>query len=176
MQLLRRAVSAGANLQTHTPVVSVSEAPGDDGRWTVSTPRGSIRAKRVVFASNAYTSAIASEYKERIVPVRGTCSYIVTPNPPVNPLLSSYSLRSKSWDYDYLIPRPDGSVVVGGAKSTYLTDLSKWYDNTDDSRLIDSATGCFDNYMQRYFHGWEHTGAHVDQVWTGSMYLPPVSE
>lgn len=171
MQLLRRAISAGANLQTHTPVVSVSESAGDDGRWTVTTPRGAIRAKWVVFASNAYTSAIAPEYKDRIVPVRGTCSHIVTPNPPVNPLLSSYSLRSKSWDYDYLIPRPDGSIVVGGGKSTYLHDLSRWYGNTDDSKLIDLAVGCFNDYMQRHYHGWEHTEAHVDQSWTGSMYI-----
>lgn len=174
MQLLRRAIAAGANLQTHTPVVSVSESAGDDGRWTVTTSRGPIRATWVIFASNAYTSAIAPEYKDRIVPVRGTCSHIVTPNPPASPLRSSYSLRSKSWDYDYLIPRPDGSIVVGGGKSTYLHDLSRWYDNTDDSRLIDLAAGCFDDYMQRHYHGWEHTGAHVDQSWTGSTYISPI--
>lgn len=173
MQLLKRAISAGANLQTNTPVLSVSETPNDDGRWTVTTSRGSILAKWVVFASNAYTSAIAPEYKDRIVPVRGICSHIATPNPPTNPLRSSYTLRSKSWDYDYLIPRPDGSLVVGGAKSTYLNNTDNWYDNTDDSRLIDSAAAYFNDYMQRNFHGWESTGANADHVWTGSTYLLP---
>lgn len=173
MQILKRAISAGANLQTNTPVLSVSESPNADGRWAVTTSRGSIRAKWVVFASNAYTSAIAPEYKNRIVPVRGICSHIATPNPPTNPLRFSYSLRSKGWDYDYLIPRPDGGLVVGGAKSTYLSNTANWYNNTDDSRLIDAAAGYFNDYMQRNFHGWENTGAHTDHVWTGSMNLPP---
>jgi hypothetical protein len=172
-QLLRRVVSAGANLQTHTPVLSVSERPDVDGRWTVTTPRGTIRSKWVVFASNAYTSAIAPEYKGTVVPVRGTCSHITVPKPPANPLRSSYTFRFNTWDYDYLIPRPDGSVVVGGGKSTYMDDQGNWYDNTDDSRLIDAAARYFDDYMQRHFHGWDRTGACADQVWTGSTYQQP---
>lgn len=171
MQLLRRVVSAGANLQTHTPVSSVSECPDDDQRWTVTTPRGAIRAKWVVFASNAYTSAIAPEYKDRIVPVRGICCHIVAPRPPAKPLRSSYTFRFDTWDYDYLIPRPDGSVVVGGAKSTHIDDSDAWYDNTDDSKLIAPAVRYFDGYMQRHFHGWDSTEAYADQVWTGSTYL-----
>lgn len=139
----------------------------------MTTPRGAIRAKWVVFASNAYTSAIAPQYKDRIVPVRGVCSHIVAPKPPTKPLQSSYTFRFNSWDYDYLVPRPDGGVVVGGAKSTFYQDLEKWYDNADDSRVIDSAARYFDDYMQRHFHGWEDTGAYADQVWTGSTDLTP---
>ncbi|EIT78040.1 hypothetical protein AFCA_009082 [Aspergillus flavus] len=168
-QLLERTVSAGVNLQTQTPVLRISETPDIDGRWTVVTSRGSIRAKWVVFSSNAYTSAIAPEYKDKIVPVRGVCSRIVVPNPPKSPLSCSYTLRFNAWDYDYLIPRPDGSIVVGGGKSTFFHDSSEWYNNTDDSRLIESAARYFDNYMQRHFHGWEDTGAYTDRLWTGIM-------
>ncbi|PLN83231.1 FAD dependent oxidoreductase superfamily [Aspergillus taichungensis] len=168
-QLLSKVVSAGVNLQTYTPVLRVSDAPDADGRWTVVTDRGSIQAKWVVFATNAYTSAIAPDYKGKIVPVRGVCSRIVVPNPPKTPLECSYTMRFNTWDYDYLIPRPDGSIIVGGAKSTFFHDASKWYDNTDDSRMIEAASRYFDNYMQRNFHGWENTGAYTDRVWTGIM-------
>jgi glycine/D-amino acid oxidase-like deaminating enzyme len=77
-------------------------------------------------------------------------------------------LRFSAWDYDYLIPRPDGSIVVGGAKSTFFHDSSEWYNNTDDSSLIEPARRYFDNYMQRHFRGWEDTGAYTNRVWTGS--------
>ncbi|KAK1140436.1 sterol homeostasis protein [Aspergillus melleus] len=169
MHLLKRAVLGGANLQTYTPVHRVSESPSVDGKWTVETSRGSIRAKKVVFASNAYTAALAPEYKNHIVPVRGVCSRIVVPNPPENAKNCSYTFRSNAWDYDYLIHRPDGSIVVGGAKSTFCHNATDWYNNTDDSRVIDSAVRYFDNYMQRRFHGWENSGAYTDRVWTGIM-------
>lgn len=169
--LLTQAVHKGVNLQTNTPVLQVSESPDTDGLWTVRTPRGSIKAKYIVFASNAYTSAIVPEYQSKIIPVRGICSRIVVPNQPNPPLKSSYTLRFNSWKYDYLIPRPDGSIVVGGARSSYLHNLDSWYNNTDDNTLIETASQYFDNYMQRNFDGWENSGAYTDRVWTGSKYL-----
>lgn len=81
----------------------------------MTTHRSSIRAKYVVFACNSYTPALAPEHKNRIIPVRGICSWIVVPNLPVDskPLDSSYTLRFNNWDYDYLISRPDWNIVVG---------------------------------------------------------------
>jgi len=159
------------NLQTNTLVQHVSETTGGDYPWIVQTTRGPIRAKSVIFASNGYTSAIAPEYQGKILPVRGICSHIVVPNQPKEPLKSSYTIRFSSWEYDYLIPRPDGSIIVGGARSEFFRDLKSWYNSTDDASLIESASHYFDNYMQRHFHGWEDTGAYTDRVWTGSKYL-----
>ncbi|KAL4794091.1 FAD dependent oxidoreductase [Aspergillus venezuelensis] len=170
--LLKKAIAKGANLQTNTPVVSISDSPDSEGRWTVQTERGSVQAKQVVFASNAYTAGIASEYHGKIVPVRGICSRVVTPvkPDPMSPTLdSSYTVRIKEGIYEYLVPRPDGSIIVGGARSVYVQDLSNWYNVTDDANLIQSAAHHFDGYMQKYFHGWENTGAYTDRVWTGIM-------
>ncbi|KAL1875590.1 hypothetical protein Plec18167_005526, partial [Paecilomyces lecythidis] len=94
-------------------------------------------------------------------------------------LSNTYTLRFNSWDYDYLIPRADGSIIVGGARSDYLHNLDQWYNTTDDSKLIESAKNYFDGYMQRHFRGWEDSGAYTDRVWTGIMgyssdYLPHV--
>ncbi|KAL4805161.1 FAD dependent oxidoreductase [Aspergillus unguis] len=170
--LLKKCIAKGANLQTHTPVSSVSEAPNADGLWEVHTERGTIQTKQVVFASNAYTSAIAPQYKDRIVPVRGICSRVVVPNPPhpLSPSLdSSYTVRIKEGIYEYLVPRPDGSIIIGGARSAYVQDLQTWYNNTDDSRLIEPARNHFEGYMQKYFTGWGDTGAFMDRIWTGIM-------
>lgn len=72
--------------------------------------------------------------------------------------------------YDYLIPRNDGSIIVGGAKQNFWPDRSHWYDVSDDSKLIEPARSHFDGLMQRMFIGWEDSDAFVDKIWTGSEY------
>lgn len=170
MAMLSRAIKRGVNLQTHTPVKKVLEQRDSSGRWTVETDRGFVKARWIVFATNAYTSAILPQYKDKIVPVRGICSRIVCDD--AAPLLQcSCTLRRNRWDYDYLIPKTDGSIIVGGARSAFIQDQSSWYDNVDDSQLIDAAKSYFDGYMQRNFRGWEQSGAKTDKIWTGSMLL-----
>lgn len=88
MHLLSLIVKKGVNLQTTTPVTSVSETRNSDGSWTVATPRGLIRAQKVVFVTNGYTAGISPQFAHKIVPVRGICSRIVTPagkEPPFLP-------------------------------------------------------------------------------------------
>lgn len=144
-------------------------ADPSSGRWTVTTSsRGSIKAKKAIFATNAYTSALLPQYKGKIVPVRGMCSRIMTPKDKPSPYLpNTYSLRWSPTIFDYLIPRPDGSIIVGGARAEYLPELSNWYNVVDDSELIEPAKNYFDGYMQRHFRGWEDSGAYTDRVWTG---------
>jgi hypothetical protein len=102
-QLLARMVerypSPVLNVQTNTPVTSV----GVSNRWNVlSTPRGVLLAKKVVFATNAYTAGLLPQFEDVIVPMRGTASHI-TPSVPVHPHLSNtYNInfgQGKSVDY-----------------------------------------------------------------------------
>lgn len=168
LHLLRKAIDRGVNLQTHTPVHSVSSERDADSLWTLSTPRGDLKAKTVVYASNGYTAGLLSELKDKIVPVRGLCCRIVTPKTRAPLLSNSYVLRFNDWEYDYLIPRTDGSIVVGGARRDYHMDLDEWFGNHDDSKLIEPAKDYFDGYMQRHFHGWEDSEAYTESIWTGS--------
>ena len=70
---------------------------------------------------------------------------------------------------DYMNPRPNGGIVLGGGKWTFAHDRDLWYNNWDDSSLIPEVRPHFDGYMQRYFRGWEDSGAVVDHLWTGIM-------
>lgn len=171
MHLLQGVVNRGANLQTMTPVTSIDESPLPDGRWAVHTERGNIKAKKLLLATNAYTSHLAPQFKNHIVPVRGICSRIVVPEGKVAPFLpQTYSIRYGPSMYDYLIPRPDGSIVVGGAKTRFWAEKKHWYDVVDDGKLIEPAKTYFDGLMQRHFVGWEGSEAYTDRVWTGSMF------
>ncbi|KAJ5645936.1 hypothetical protein N7490_002308 [Penicillium lividum] len=170
LHLLENVVSQGINLQTCTPVTKITEStPPSSHRWKVETSRGTIAAKVIVFATNAYTSSLAPQYNGSIVPVRGTCSRIVTPGSTGPHLTNTYTLRWNGWNYDYLIPRRDGSIIVGGARPTFIDDEKNWYDVSDDSRVLEPAVRYFDGYMQRNFIGWEDSHAYTDRVWTGIM-------
>lgn len=157
LHLLKKAVSAGVNLQTCTPVQSIAYDTSVSGPCIVKTARGSIRVSKIIYACNAYTSALLPEFKKAIVPVRGICCRIIPAEGRRLPLLSnSYILRIAPGEYDYLIPRSDGSIIVGGGRGDYYKQLGQWYDNADDSSLIEPAKNHFDGYMQKHFHGWEN--------------------
>jgi glycine/D-amino acid oxidase-like deaminating enzyme len=174
--LLQKAVDAGVNLQTHTPVTGVSRTPDAEGYYTLTTKeRGTLRAKKVIYATNAYTSSLLPELENKIVPVRGICSHIVPSKTPAPHLPNSYIIRWSPTAYEYLIPRLDGSIIVGGARERYYQDLSSWYNSVEDDKLITTgeAHHYFDNYMQKNFKGWEDSGAYTHKVWTGSELQIP---
>jgi glycine/D-amino acid oxidase-like deaminating enzyme len=164
------------NLQTTTPVTQISDSPSADGFYSITTSRGSLKARKIVFATNAYTAGIAPQFTNKIVPVRGICSRITAPTTSTPVLTNTISIRYGTGLYDYLIPRADGSIVVGGAKQTFwFQDPKQWYGVTDDSKLIEPAKHYFDGLMQRHFRGWENSGAVTDKVWTGGKWLLPSS-
>ncbi|KAG8158137.1 hypothetical protein KVR01_011898 [Diaporthe batatas] len=172
LALLQKAVDAGVNLQTHTPVTGVSKEPDAEGYYTLTTKeRGTLRAKKVVYATNGYTSSILPEFENKIVPVKGICSHVVPRKKPAPHLPNSYIIRWSPTEYEYLIPRLDGSIVVGGARERYYHDLHSWYNTVEDDKLITTggAHHHFDDYMQKNFKGWEDSGAYTHKVWTGIM-------
>ncbi|KAH7303824.1 FAD dependent oxidoreductase-domain-containing protein [Stachybotrys elegans] len=169
-KLLGGLLDKGVNLQTNTPVKSVSPTTDQDGSWTVQTERGSIGAAKVVFATNGYTAQVLPEYRDRIVPVRGICSHIASPKGCDNPhLVNTYGIRFDGRNNDYLIPRADGSIVVGGARQRFWHVRDQWFDNVRDDELVNDAVSYFDGYMQRHFRGWEDSETKPTKVWTGIM-------
>lgn len=165
LHLLRKAiVQGGVNLQTHTPVTSISDTRNhsqhDDGGkkysyWTITTPRGLVRARKVIFCTNAYTGGIAPMFRGKIIPVKGVCCRILVSNdndededeekkkkkknsPPNTDKpqqqqqlpTNTYSLRHARSLYDYLIPRAQDkppSIILGGAKPVF------WHQNHQKS-------------------------------------------
>lgn len=172
------------NLQTETPVLALEQEVADDGTvWAVlHTARGSVRARKVVLATNAYTEALLPEYSEVIVPYKGSAAHLALAperkDGPVFPHLNctynlDYGSVLGSDTVDYLNPRPDGGIVVGGGKWLYEQQRELWWGTVDDATLVEPLmkAGHFDNYMQRTFHGWENSGARVEKTWTGSKLL-----
>ncbi|KAH8159441.1 hypothetical protein CIB48_g8802 [Xylaria polymorpha] len=182
-QLLSRTMerNPALNLQTETPVLRVEyiEKEGEGIPETlVHTSRGTVRAKKVVFATNGYTAGLLPRYEGVITPYKGTAAHL-TPSPakgPVFPHLShTYNLEfglNGVETVDYLNPRPDGGIVVGGGKWLYEKERHLWHNTVDDSTTFDAITDTkyFEGYMQRNFRGWEDSGTEVDKIWTGNQF------
>ncbi|KAF2028094.1 FAD dependent oxidoreductase [Setomelanomma holmii] len=168
-RLLEKTVAHGVNLQTFTPVNEVRTVVPDPGShsWLVDTPRSSVKTKVVIHATSGYTAALVPEMKDKIVPVRGMVARLAGSKAPRTK--DSYMMRFSDYEYDYMIPRLVGSVMLGGGRRDYYKNLDDWFDVSDDSELIEGARGYFDGYMQRHFHGWEDSGSRTKEIWTGAM-------
>ena len=158
----------GAELYTETLVQSVTEQESES---ILRTIRGITRAKKVVFATNAYTSALLPQYKGVITPYRGANSHLMAdPEPPF--LESTYNLRYGA-HYDYMAPQPDGGVILGGATSVYrggdgLPDKAPWWNYWDDSETVDGVKEYFENTMTSRMLEWRGKAVTMDRTWTGS--------
>lgn len=62
--LARAALAAGARLFTSSPVIAAAD---EDGTWMLRTPKGVVRARRVIVATDAYTAGIWPEIRQEQV-------------------------------------------------------------------------------------------------------------
>ncbi|KAF5368121.1 hypothetical protein D9757_011575 [Collybiopsis confluens] len=179
----------GLNLQTHTHVSSVTSIIDHEqgSRWVLTTPRGQIKARQVVYATNAFTATLLPEFLGHIVPGQGQCAAIVP--------TKSYSGKGTmdrtccySWGnvegyYDYLIQRPmDGIIILGGGKASVSGSKSIIGSTNDSGRIADggrqqSITGYLKDAMEQHFSDWtakgkEEPGEGFLSDWTGRSTFP----
>ncbi|KAL1842019.1 hypothetical protein VTJ49DRAFT_6185 [Mycothermus thermophilus] len=138
------------NLQTNTPATSLARADDGSGRWTLTTPRGTITARQVLLATNGYTSHLLPAFADLIVPMRGQVASLLPPLGPSPPqggetapvLKHSYvfaadpepapeSAAAAPRD-DYLIqrPLPTGELIYGGGRRlARALGVGEWRDD-----------------------------------------------
>lgn len=158
------------NLQANTPLTSFKKL--EDGQILVSTPRGDIITSKLVFATNAYTKAVLPEFKDFIYPFKGTVTHIKPKGDSIPHLNFSSVLFNDYYNVDYLINRPDGSIVVGGGIGTFLEgkpDYSLMFDTVDDSYNLKETEKYLENYAAKNFSTWKDYDAENDWYWSGIM-------
>jgi glycine/D-amino acid oxidase-like deaminating enzyme len=160
------------NVQMNTPITSLTTASSSSPPTNVlHTDRGPIFAEKVVLATNAYTAGLIPSFKHAITPVRGMASHH-RPSKPIHPhLTNTYNINfGPSKGVDYLNPRPDGGIVVGGGAWYFAADRNSWCDNFDDAHLFPKHVNAYwHDYMPERFLGWEDGKSVNDYVWTGIM-------
>ena len=123
--LLDRVAAAGATVVPHCRVEAVEK---DGAGFVLKTPRGTVRAREVVVATNGYTGAITGWLRRRVIPIG---SYIIATEalaPEVMArLMPTDRIVSDSRKVVYYYrPSPDRTrIVFGGRVSSDETDPLK---------------------------------------------------
>ncbi|KAL9109982.1 MAG: hypothetical protein Q9227_005505 [Pyrenula ochraceoflavens] len=179
-RMLELSLEKGLNLQTTTTALRVLPAPsGSPARWDVETDRGSVHAKQVVFATNAYTNQLHPGLAATgfLTPGRAQLAAIRPgKNALGNPALRGSAGINDAGSGDYFLCRGpglrgEGDVLYGGGRSQSATkDLGI----TDDSTINFKIAAYLHHAPPRYF-GREKWGEDGDVVrdWTGiTCYTP----
>ncbi|KAK7029525.1 hypothetical protein VNI00_014402, partial [Paramarasmius palmivorus] len=159
----------GLNLQTNTPVRSTVQ---QENGWSLETPRGTVTASKIVFATNAYTATLLPEFLGKIAPFKGQCSAIVPTRAYAGARMldRTYSHRYGLNDFDYMIQRPkDGIIILGGGR--WKVPVEQLVGHTDDSTKIEAISNHLKGAMKIYMEDWgeEAAGEGLICDWTGIM-------
>ncbi|KAH6597756.1 hypothetical protein BASA61_003020 [Batrachochytrium salamandrivorans] len=131
------------DVATHVLVERVERVGGSDGdhQLQLITSNGAVMADKVVYCTNAYSSALFPTVD--ITPVKNQVGVTTE----VHPTPWDFAIKANS-GYDYLSPREDGRIVLGGMR--YLVKGLE-VGNSDDGNLDKTVSVALDSYMSSHF-------------------------
>ena len=96
-------------LHTNTAVTSITSPTAKSKYYVIHTPCGTVTARHVINATNAWIGHLYPEFKGKIIPTRGQVIHVEGGGVSVSPM---------GWNYggEYLIQRPDSSLIFGGGR------------------------------------------------------------
>lgn len=182
-RMLELSLEKGLNLQTNTPATEIIRAASTAGgapEWTVKTDRGSLRAKRVVLATNGFTNVLHAGLATTrfLTPGRSQVTAI-RPGSKISgsPILRrSIMLNDAGGSGDYVMSRApglrgEGDILYGGGRSH---GKNKELGITDDSVINEEIAEYLKHAAPKYF-GRDNWGQEGDEVrdWVGiTCYTP----
>ena len=149
----------GLSVQANTRVLSVTD-DRDDKFAVVYTDRGNIRAKHVVHATNGWLGHLLPELRPYISPVRGNVIHQIIHSPSRN-LGQSFWHRYSTKDWDYLIQRPPGGIVVGRASTGRRA--------TGDDSETDICPQIHLRGVMAEMYSDGHSASEVSHAWSGIL-------
>jgi glycine/D-amino acid oxidase-like deaminating enzyme len=114
--ILERALAAGVAIAASTPLTGLSREK--DG-VTVATPRGTVRARDVIIATNGYTGGVTPWLRRRVIPIR---SQVVVTEPLAPGVMDRLMPRRRMFVdsrrlHNYFRPTPDGTRILLGGRA-----------------------------------------------------------
>ncbi|KAH8685041.1 FAD dependent oxidoreductase-domain-containing protein [Ilyonectria robusta] len=165
-------------IEANTPATQVKYLPAEntDYPYAVTTPRGIIRAKRIIHCTNGHASHLLPGLAGGIYPFRGTMS-VQDPGPSLKNLGASrsWSLSHKSsldvqtglyiTGLFYLQQNPLTGQIWIGNETAYMKDIL----TSDDTYVPEEARQALSTVLPRFFlEGWgTKTKSEVKAIWSG---------
>ncbi|KAJ6437729.1 FAD dependent oxidoreductase [Purpureocillium lavendulum] len=168
------------SIDTNTPVTAVTHDPASSAThpYVLATPRGAVRAAKVVHATNGYTGHLLPALRGKIFPLRGTMSTQVAPaafgrrGHEVSWSMVSSGVFDSATDVlevglYYSNQNPDtGDIFIGGEK-VKLDELLVSDDTEVRAPCRDNIVSVLPRYHTR---GWADGQApEARKVWSGIM-------
>ncbi|ORY67771.1 FAD dependent oxidoreductase-domain-containing protein [Pseudomassariella vexata] len=166
--------SGNLNLQANTPATSVSKR--DATGWiTVQTPRGEVRTKTVMHATNRWASHLLPSFSNLIFAGRATLAAIRAPEGFIK------NTGAQHWDslvnnYNLQLPPPYNTIMVGGAKQVLVHNPRGYLNNDEEDKQFNGVPKFYMSWPASDIVGWQggdpaELGKPVDEggVWTGIM-------
>jgi glycine/D-amino acid oxidase-like deaminating enzyme len=172
--------SSRLSVETKTPVkeITYDKDAGGEYPYALHTPRGIVRAKKVIHATNGYTGHLLPELRGKIYPLRGTMStQKSTPefgNRGHEVAWSaagggSYDAETQVMDVGLLYSNQNprtGDIFIGGEKAK-INELLV----SDDTQIGAPCVENLSTVLPRLFpKGWKDgEKPEVKQIWSGIM-------
>ncbi len=177
--LLQRVGAAGATVAAHCPAQSIERS---GSTFVVHTPRGSVRARDVVIATNGYTGTLTPWLRRRVIPIG---SYIIATEALPAALMDKLMPRNRIVSDTrrvvyYYRPSPDRSrILFGGRVSIDETDpavsgpllhadLVALFPELAGTRISHSWCGFVAYTFDSMMHIGRHEGMHYAMGYCGS--------
>lgn len=177
--LLARVRAAGATVVPHCPAEAIRREPGG---FEVATPRGRVRAGRVVVATNGYTGGLTPWLRRRVIPIG---SYIIATEPLAPGLMDRLMPRnrvigdSRKVVYYYRASPDRRRILFGGRVSFSETDprisgprlhraMTRIFPELAETRISHSWVGFVAYTFDELAHVGERDGLHYAMGYCGS--------
>ncbi|KAL7792808.1 FAD dependent oxidoreductase domain-containing protein [Trichoderma afarasin] len=163
-------------ISTHTPVSSISTNDSSSFPYTVHSSRGTIRARHILHATNAYTGHLVPALRGCLTGVLGHMT-AQQPGAEFAPVCHG----GRSWSimygtgFEYITQRPDGNdgspgdLMIGGglfrSKDEGLDQIGVW----DDSRVDAFPLMHLRGSMPTVFEPKWGAGGQLKGAWSGIM-------
>ncbi|KAF2649444.1 FAD dependent oxidoreductase [Lophiostoma macrostomum CBS 122681] len=174
---MQEAHSERLSIETNTPVLKVDwDANSKDYPYTLTTPRGRLRAKTIVHCTNAHAAHLLKPLQGKLYGFRGTMTV-----QKAGPRLPNEG-RARSWSamygpsldlstgvYDTGLVYLQQNALTGdiwvGTETSKITDILK----ADDTFVAEEAKDKLSTFLSGYFaQGWDSgASGELEGIWTG---------
>ncbi len=116
LALLRRAQDSGAAILDHCAATAIRASRGG---FDVQTPRGTVRAQKVLLATNGYSGPVSRWHRRRVIPIG---SYQIATEPLGKERVLSLLPRGRNMVDSrrvvvYFRPSPEGERIIFGGRA-----------------------------------------------------------
>ncbi|SMR52273.1 unnamed protein product [Zymoseptoria tritici ST99CH_3D1] len=135
--LLRECVERGVGLWTYCAAEKVERDAGGEGEgWVVTTPRGRVKAEKVIHCTNAYAAYLLPQLRDFLTPNRAQ-AHAFPPGEGLEVRNETMSLRyGLKRFFSFIQRREDGTVIFGTSREN-----PSWTQSTRDGLITFDDSG-----------------------------------